>query len=239
MSKKIEWLENFAEKFKQDLQKEDNSENPTTIIIDKEDVGESKVGDLIKFKGKLYKVANLEYEDEVGPGVIIVPIEDNRLDPMSMAMGINATGLSSDCVVEPERARVNPGDVYDLGDIREEEVTDADIAAVETEIDIQEDNSIDRTTVPGHFETTETPEVVETEEDLELVVTETPEVEELTEVELEEENTLEEVAELIEDEVDSDMHVVECEIDDPMVEETEVVAKKINRISKRIMSFKK
>lgn len=217
MAKKIEWLDNFAEKYAKEMTKT-ASKQESSIIVDKNVVKNSKVGDLIKFKGALYKVADLEYVDEIGPGVVLMEVgnEVPTSDPMSMAMGTQVTGLENACVVEPERARTNPGDVYDLGDIRQQEVDAADVAAVETAAQIEGENAVDRTKVKEHY--TVNKQIV-----VEPVVEEFP---------------IEEALEMPEVTETEELSEPETETETEVELETEVVAR-TNRILRRIMSSKK
>lgn len=212
MAKKIEWLDNFAEKYAKEIKKT-ASKQKSSIIVDKSVVKNSKLGDLIKFKGALYKVADLEYVDEVGPGVVLMEVGTDvpTSDPMSMAMGTQVTGLENQCITEPERARTNPGDVYDLGDIRQEEVDAAEIAAIETQTQIESENSIDRTKVTEHF----------TKNNVE------PSYEEFS---------IEEVIEEAVEETSEELE--ELEVEEESFDE-ELTATKTNRILRRIMASKK
>lgn len=234
MSKKIEWLDNFAEKYAKEMKKTASKVEKQDIIVDRHIIKKSsKVGDLVRFKGKLYRIADLDFVDEVGPGVVIseVGTEVPTEDAMSMSMGAHVTGLESKCTVEPERAAMNPGNIYDLGDVMQEEVDAANAAAQKTECDIAAENSINRTTVDGKYSnptdahtfaapvTTEevvTEELVETEEAVEEVIDE----------QTEELSFEEEVCECLEGEVCD-----ECE-------EVELVATRTNRILRRIMASK-
>lgn len=238
MSKKIEWLDNFAEKYAKEMKKTASKVEKQDIIVDRHIIKKSsKVGDLVRFKGKLYRIADLDFVDEIGPGVVIseVGTEVPTEDAMSMSMGAHVTGLESKCTVEPERAAINPGNIYDLGDVMQEEVDAANAAAQKTECDIAAENSINRTTVDGKYSnptdahtfvapvTTEevvTEELVETEEVVEEVM------EEVIDEQAEELSFEEEVCECLEDEVCD-----ECE-------EVELVATRTNRILRRIMASK-
>lgn len=238
MAKNIEWLDNFAEKYAKDIKKTASKKRQAqNIIVDKETVKNSKVGDLVKFKGNLYKVADLDYSDEIGPGVVLMEVgtEVPTSDPMSMAMGAEVTGLEQACTVEPERARTNPGDVYDLGDIRQQEVDAAEVAAEETVDLINDDNSKDRTSVSGHYSVPATGDVV---------ITETTDVvvEEIAEDTME---TTEEVKEEITKEIEEEVETVivdeencDCE-ENETCEEVELVATRTNRILRRIMASKR
>ena len=234
MSKKIEWLDNFAEKYAKEMKKTASKVEKQDIIVDRHIIKKSsKVGDLVRFKGKLYRIADLDFVDEVGPGVVIseVGTEVPTEDAMSMSMGAHVTGLESKCTVEPERAAMNPGNIYDLGDVMQEEVDAANAAAQKTECDIAAENSINRTTVDGKYSnptdahTFAAPVVTEEVVTEELAETEEI-VEEVIDEQTEELSFEEEVCECLEDEVCD-----ECE-------EVELVATRTNRILRRIMASK-
>lgn len=237
MSKKIEWLDNFAEKYAKEMKKTASKVEKQDIIVDRHIIKKSsKVGDLVRFKGKLYRIADLDFVDEIGPGVVISEIgtEVPTEDAMSMSMGAHVTGLESKCTVEPERAAINPGNIYDLGDVMQEEVDAANAAAQKTECDIAAENSINRTTVDGKYSNpTDAHTFAASVVTEEVVETEVEEVEEQTEEAVEEvideqaeEALVEEVCECLEGEVCD-----ECE-------EVELVATRTNRILRRIMASK-
>lgn len=243
MSKKIDWLDNFAEKYAKDIKMTKSASKVTRedIIVNREEVGTSKVGEVINFNGKLYKIADLDFTDDKGPGAVLNEVEDNAgegagveqtpggevslNDPMSMKMGTPAapfeTGQKSQ-----EYARTNPGDVYHY------EVAETfEQAAAETAQQIEKERNFDRSTVPGHYTAPKdmggatvapiiTPEVVAP------VIT--PEV-------VPEEVTEEEVPE-----VDADLTIESTEEPKEKEEELEeeVTAVRHNRILRRIMSSK-
>lgn len=226
MAKKIEWLDNFAEKYAKTINKTASKEKET-LILDKEHFKNPKVGDVVRFKNKLYKIANAEYVDEVGPGVLLMEMGDTipTTDPLSMAMGTEVTGVENLCNVEPEMARTNPGNVYDLEDVRQLEVEHAEEAARQTVEKINEENAVDRTTIPGHFSPEKNAETVVEETVVEDVLEEL--VDEVVEELVDEEN-LEVTAE------DEEIEVVVAE-----EEFEEVIAKRSNRVLRRIMASKK
>lgn len=242
MSKKIEWLDNFAEKYAKEMKKTASKVEKQDLIVDRNIIKKSsKVGDLVKFKGKLYKIADLDFVDEMGPGVIISEVGTDvpTGDAMSMSMGAQVTGLEQKCTVEPERAAINPGNIYDLGDITQQEVDAANAAAQKTECDIAAENSINRTTVDGKYSnptdshnyvTPVTTEEVSTEE----VLTEEVSIEEPV-VESTEESIDEQTEEVS---IDEDL----CDCSEEEIcedcEDVELVATRTNRILRRIMASK-
>ena len=156
MGKKIDWLENFAESYSKEIKKNAKTASrvKNELIIEKGLVKGAKLGDKVKLNGKMYRIADLDFEDEKGPGVIIEEMDEPMveeapamepviepvapaapaLDPMVMEMGGNVAPVAS----APERAVVDPGNVYDL-DIRSQEQVKFEGEAAETERIIQED----------------------------------------------------------------------------------------------------
>ena len=148
MSKKIDWLENFAESYSKEIKKNTKTASrvKNELIIEKSLVKGAKLGDKVKLNGKMYRIADLDFEDEKGPGVVIEEMEEPMveeapeltapaaLDPMVMEMG----GEVAPVVSAPERAVADPGDVYDL-DVRSQEQAKFEGEAAETERVIQED----------------------------------------------------------------------------------------------------
>ena len=143
MSKKIDWLENFAESYSKEIKKNTKTASrvKNELIIEKALVKGAKLGDKVKLNGKMYRIADLDFEDEKGPGVVIEEMEEPMaeeapavLDPMVMEMGREVAPVVS----APERAVADPGNVYDL-DVRSQEQAKFEEEAVETERAIQED----------------------------------------------------------------------------------------------------
>lgn len=249
MSKKIEWLDNFAEKYAKEMKKTASKVEKQDLIVDRDLIKKSsKVGDLVKFKGKLYKIADLDFFDEIGPGVVIseVGTEVPSGDAMSMSMGAEVTGLEQKCAVEPERAMIDPGNIYDLGDITQQEVDAANAAAQKTECDIAAENSINRTTVDGKYSNPTDSHNFTTSVSTEEILIEEPReelsVEEMTTNDSTEEVSTEEVStEEPTEELTVEENVCDCtddEICDDCEEEVELVAKRTNRILRRIMASK-
>ena len=162
MAKKIDWLDNFAESMakKTNMSKVASKITKEDIIVDREEVKNAKIGETINFNGKLYKVADLNFEDEKGPGAVLTevdeaPVEEvtpaatpgsiDTTDPMSVSMGAPATGYETGQKPQ-EYARTNPGDIYHY------EVPETfEQAAVETAQQIETERNFDRSSVPGHY----------------------------------------------------------------------------------------
>lgn len=149
MAKKITWLDNFAEAYgKKEISKTASKKKGEEIILDRNLVKGAKVGDRVKLNGKMWKIADLDFVDEKGPGVIAeeVPMELNdATDPMAMEMGTPAhQSLDNQCVVAPERACTDPGNIFDL-DVREQEQAKFEGEAAATATQLQQEQSVDRT----------------------------------------------------------------------------------------------
>lgn len=149
MAKKITWLDNFAEAYgKKEISKTASKKKGEEIILDRNLVKGAKVGDRVKLNGRMWKIADLDFIDEKGPGVIAeeVPMELNdATDPMAMEMGTPAhQSLDNQCVVAPERACTDPGNIFDL-DVREQEQAKFEGEAAATATQLQQEQSVDRT----------------------------------------------------------------------------------------------
>lgn len=149
MAKKITWLDNFAEAYgKKEISKTASKKKGEEIILDRNLVKGAKVGDRVKLNGRMWKIADLDFVDEKGPGVIAeeVPMELNdTTDPMAMEMGTPAhQSLDNQCVVAPERACTDPGNIFDL-DVREQEQAKFEGEAAATATQLQQEQSVDRT----------------------------------------------------------------------------------------------
>jgi hypothetical protein len=161
MAKKIDWLDNFAESMAKQtkLSKVASKITREDIIVDREEVKNARIGETINFNGKLYKVADLDFEDEKGPGAVLTEVDEateapsatpapgsiDTTDPMSVSMGAPAAGYESGQKPQ-EYARTNPGDVYHY------EVPETfEQAAVETAQQIETERNFDRSSVPGHY----------------------------------------------------------------------------------------
>lgn len=149
MAKKITWLDNFAEAYgKKEISKTASKKKGEEIILDRNLVKGAKVGDRVKLNGRMWKIADLDFVDEKGPGVIAeeVPMELNdATDPMAMEMGTPAhQSLDNQCVIAPERACTDPGNIFDL-DVREQEQAKFEGEAAATATQLQQEQSVDRT----------------------------------------------------------------------------------------------
>ena len=153
MTRKIEWLDNFAESFAKSVKMEKRASRleKQSIIVDRSVVKEAKLGDVIKYENKFYKVADLDFVDEKGEGAVLDEVDSTSPyagiedDPMSVSMGTDAAPFAGQQKPQ-EYSRVDPGDVYNI-DVPE----NYEQAAEETARQIEQDKSVDRSTVPGHY----------------------------------------------------------------------------------------
>ena len=114
---------------------------------------------------------------------------------------INTFEEKMNAMMEQMYARINPGNVYDMGEqVQREEVLKFTDEAAETEQQIAQENAVDRTTVDNRYSTKPTVEESVLEENVEEVEENTEEVlnEEITEEVFEEEVFEEEVSDEIE-----------------------------------------
>lgn len=176
--KNIEWLNKFAESYAKNVDmKKTAGKLKEDIIVDRDEVS-AKVGEVINYNGKLYKVADLSYEDEKGPGVVLsefgeeetvetqdefTPTTEDEFtpvapetpgmtsteDPMAMAMGTNQVPAGSGSA--QEYTRTNPGDVYDNPEIQQQEINKFNNEAEETARNMEKERNFDRSTPEGHF----------------------------------------------------------------------------------------
>lgn len=258
MAKKIDWLDNFAESMakKSNMSKVASKITKEDIIVDREEVKNAKIGETINFNGKLYKVADLNFEDEKGPGAVLTevdeaPVEEvtpaatpgsiDTTDPMSVSMGAPAAGYETGQKPQ-EYARTNPGDIYHY------EVPETfEQAAVETAQQIETERNFDRSSVPGHYTA---PKNMGGAPSMETPIMETP----VTEVPMEtpvdapieapveevvEETPVDEVLEAPVEETPAE-EVVEDEdkSEDEDEDKEPVVGTRYNRILRRIMASK-
>lgn len=128
---------------------------------------------------------------------------------------INTFEEKMNAMMEQMYARMNPGNVYDMGEqVQREEVLKFTDEAAETEQQIAQENAIDRTTVDNRYSTTPTVEepvldesVEEVEESFEETFSE--EVVEETTEEVFEEEVSEEVSEEVVEEILDEVEVLE------------------------------
>ena len=253
MAKKIEWLDSFAENYAKDIKKTASKVQKEDIIVDKNDVKGAKLGDVINFQGKLYKVADLNFEDEKGPGVVLNEVGPDvpTSDPMSMSMGTEVSGLTNGKSSQ-EYARTNPGDVYHYETRDDVEQSAFEQSATETAQQIEKERASDRSTVPGHYTAPTNIEesTAPVETPVETLVEETPVEEIPVETSVEEtpiEITVEEtpVETLVEgalvDETpikEDDSKEEENDLEDDSEDEEKSTDTRHNRILRRIMASK-
>ena len=65
MSNDIKWLSDFAENYGKKI-KRTAAKKGEQIILDRERLAGAKVGDKVKLNGKMYRIADVDFEDEKG-----------------------------------------------------------------------------------------------------------------------------------------------------------------------------
>ena len=248
---KLNWLDKFAEEQSKKMKKTASFKRcAEQIIVDQEEVPGAIDGQELSYKNELYKVLNANFQDEIGPGVVLEKISktaefDGEVLPqeMSMEMGTDVapeTPVGTKKVTDaPERAiQPDQGNAGLHIEVRDTvEVDKFYEEAAETEKQIAEENAIDRTVPEGKYNRIERriQEMVPTEvpaEDVETVETfeeEVP-VEEVEEVETEE--TFEEevpTEEVVEEETSNEEDLEECEENKKQIVSNRILSKIFNR----------
>lgn len=158
--KNISWLENFA---KQQKEKMDSKKTVKTaskkvatkktaslsdvdmIIVNKAMLPKAVVGNKVKYRNFMWKVANASYKDSAsetkGVGVVLSKI----------------AAIDTKQLTDPEtRANTDPGDVYDYNVRETSELVDFQEAEAATAQEIAQEDSVDRTTPAGRYTAPET-----------------------------------------------------------------------------------
>lgn len=149
MSRNAEWLSKFAESYGEKLNKT-ASKKKTQVVFSRTKLASAKNGDKIKYQGKMYRIADIAFEDEKGPGVladeVTMGFEGTEMNPNGMEMGTaNVDMLGGDaCTVAPERAYTDPGNIFDL-DVQSAEQAKFEAESAETSSKIMQEENIDRT----------------------------------------------------------------------------------------------
>lgn len=180
MSKKLSWLDKFAEEQAGKMEKTASlAKKAEQIIVDPDEVPGAETGASLTYKGASYKVVDANYNDDVGAGVVLeksAALEDEKVEDTVPAEKCEVCG-NEPCTCEaaptevapeapmaapapvggkkltdaPEMARTNPGDVYNI-EVRDTvEQQKFEGEAAETASNIAAENAIDGTTVPGKF----------------------------------------------------------------------------------------
>lgn len=149
MSRNAEWLSKFAESYGEKLNKT-VSKKKAQVVFSRTKLANAKNGDKIKYQGKMYKIADIAFEDEKGPGVlaneITMGFDEAEMNPNGLEMGVVDVDMLSGgaCVAAPERAYTDPGNIFDL-DVQNAEQVKFEAEAAETASKLMQEESIDRT----------------------------------------------------------------------------------------------
>ena len=158
---KLNWLDKFAQEQSKKMKKTASfNKQAEQIIVDQDDVPGAVDGQELSYNNQLYKVVNANFQDEMGPGVILERIagfECGEILPeeMSMEMGTGTVPCTdgTKVTVAPERAvQPNQGNSDLHIEVRDTvEVDKFNQEAVETESQIAQENAIDRTVPEGKY----------------------------------------------------------------------------------------
>ena len=218
MSKRLSWLDNFAEEQNKKIASIKKTER---VIVDVDTIKNAKNGENVKMDNVNYKVVNASFEDESGKGILL----EKSLCPECNKDECECK-KSKIAMVAQEYARTDPGNVYHIevrDTVEQQKFQDA---AMETEQAIAMEDSIDGTsgaTRPNRIlekaKAIMTPVFEETKEVA-------PEAEENVEEEAvpEAEETVEAEGEEIEMEAKKIASAIEAEIE-AILEETEKAVK--------------
>ena len=143
MSKMPTWLEEFADKQSKQAQKTIQA-SAKKLIVSANKIKNAHNDMVIKYKGAKYKVVNANYVDSKGKGIMLEKIADLEGNPMEVAVGTAVDYTTNPDMTEQEYARVNP-EIQDV-DPRDVEVSKFNEEAINTENEIEVENSIDATT---------------------------------------------------------------------------------------------
>lgn len=144
---KISWLDELAESLKskntktvtasvKDKTVEAAIKTAKVLIIAKNKLPKAVEGNIVKYHGAKWTVANANYKDGIGDGIVIKRIA--AIDEKSLTDA-------------PTRAYTNPGDVYDYNVRETSEIPDFQEAAQATEEQVAVEDSVDRTTPKGRY----------------------------------------------------------------------------------------
>jgi hypothetical protein len=230
MTKKLNWLDKFAEEqMKKIASLKKKAEGTEDVIVNPEDVPGATDGETVEYNGETFEVINANYSDEFGPGVVLRSAsvyDDLAGDPMAVSMGVpNGTvtpGLKSQEYARSEMNTTQQTYTFD------EDAQWGSSSVQATEQQIASDNAIDRTTVPGKFTPSQPLNNVEPVNEVNSVEDVQPEQVSVEEVSIEN---------VDEEQVQDFEEVVEQETFEDENEET-VEQKTDNRIINRMLSKK-
>lgn len=169
MSKRLSWLDKFAEEEAKKMEKTASLQKKADqVIVDPDEVPGATDGTEITYNGLSYKVVDANYKDEIGSGVVLekiaaveeeVPAEKCEKcgnetctceAPAEEAPAMEMAPVAEKKVTDaPEMARTNPGDVYhmEVRDTVEQQKFEGE--AAETASNIAAEDAIDGTTPAG------------------------------------------------------------------------------------------
>jgi len=155
MSKKLNWLDKFAEEQakKQSMKKEASAQKVANqIIVSPEDVPGAEQGATIEFNGEQFKVVDANFQDEIGAGVVLekaAGYEGLEGNPMDVSMGAPAAGMTGGNGAQQYHYDLNNNTQQTYSNDEDAQYGMSSTPATEQEI--AGENAVDRTTVPGRF----------------------------------------------------------------------------------------
>jgi hypothetical protein len=179
MSKKLGWLDQFAEEQAKKIEKVAAlNKKAEQVVVDPDAVPDATDGSEVTYEGENYKVVNSNFSDDKGPGVLLekiaketvevtaaveeevkeeVPVEEAPVEEVPAAPAVEqvapvapaAPAIEKKVTDAPEMARTNPGDVYDIPVRDTVEVDKFNAEATETANQIAAEDAIDGTTPEG------------------------------------------------------------------------------------------
>lgn len=131
MSKNISWLEKFAESRVDTITKTASlNKKAAQVIVDCDDCPDAKVGSEITYKNEKYKVVQTDFQDEMGPGVVLEKVADGEGEeieaPMEATAGFEDLKKDEETDVDADPAATE--------EVKEEELPVADEDLKEEEL---------------------------------------------------------------------------------------------------------
>ena len=117
MSKKITWLEQFANSYNEELQKTASKVKiADQIIVDCSAYPDVKVGSFVDYKDNKYKVVDTEFRDSAGPGIVLEKLAEGEEMPEDVATDMPVDGGEVEASIE-EPDEKECGDGSDCMDV--------------------------------------------------------------------------------------------------------------------------
>ena len=156
MAKKIDWLEQFAtDQYNKMTKTASQRKIATQIIVDRSKYPNAKVGSLVDFDNKKYKIVDTKYRDKSGPGILLeqvtASLENNpacngEVKPTNGTIPATSTEQSGancgDCSPLPKTASTkvaakNDDDFDVLADFDDSKFDESDIANTDVDFGLE------------------------------------------------------------------------------------------------------